>query len=139
MADGYAGDVIIQERKRWLFFGIPWTFTKYTLTPKRIILEEGLLRSTENEILLYRIIDMELSRSLIQKIFKLGTLVVKSKDASHPILYIKNVKNAREFRNLLADAVETERMRMRVRQGEIYDPQGDDMPDEHFNDFNDGF
>lgn len=139
MSDEYAGDILIHERKRWLFFGIPWTFTKYTLTPKRIILEEGLLRSTENEILLYRVIDMELSRSLMQKIFKLGTVIVKSKDASHPILYIKNVKNAREFRNLLADAVEKERIRMRVRQGEIYDPQDDAQPDEHFSDYNDGY
>lgn len=132
----YAGDVIIYERKRWLFFGIPWTFTKYTLTPKRIILEEGLFRSTENEILLYRVIDMELSRTLIQKIFKLGTVVVKAKDASHPLLYIKNIKNARRFRDLLADAVEKERMRLRVRQSEVYDPQ--DVED-HDDDFNDGF
>ncbi len=139
MADEYSGDIIIQERKRWLFFGIPWTFTKFALTPKRIIIEEGLLHSKENEILLYRIIDMELSRTLLQKIFKLGTLIVKSKDASHPILYIKNIKHSREFRNHLADAVEKERLRMRVRQSEIYDPQSEDTPDEHFNDFNDGY
>ena len=97
MVEEYAKDVIMKERKRWLLFGIPWTFTKYTLTPKRIILNEGLLRSTENEILLYRIIDMELSKTLFQKIFKLGTVTVKSKDASHPILEIKNIKNVEKF------------------------------------------
>lgn len=137
--DEYSGDIIICERKRWLLFGIPWTFTKFSLTPKRVIIEEGLLNSKENEILLYRIIDMELSRTLIQKIFKLGTIVVKSKDASHPILYIKNIKHSREFRNCLADAIEKERMRMRVRQNEVYDPQGDYEPDEHFSDFNDDY
>ena len=62
MVEEYAKDVIMKERKRWLLFGIPWTFTKYTLTPKRIILNEGLLRSTENEILLYRIIDIEIEK-----------------------------------------------------------------------------
>ena len=129
MAEEYAKDVIMQERKRWLFFGIPWTFTKYTLTPKRIILNEGLLRSTENEILLYRIIDMELSRTLFQKMFKLGTVTVKSKDASHPILEIKNIKNSRAFRDSLAEAVENERLRMKVRQGEVYDPQSVAEPD----------
>lgn len=134
MSEEYAKDVIIQERKRWLFFGIPWTFTKYTLTPKRIILNEGLLRSTENEILLYRIIDMELSRTLFQKIFKLGTVTVKSKDASHPILEIKNIKNSRVFRDNLAEAVENERMRMKIRQGEVYDPQIIAEPDNHFDD-----
>ena len=124
------------ERKRWLLFGIPWTFTKYTLTPKRIILNEGLLRSTENEILLYRIIDIELSKTLFQKIFKLGTVTVKSKDASHPILEIKNIKNARAFRDSLAEAVENERLRMKVRQGEVYDPQSIAGSDD---DFDDGF
>lgn len=134
MADEYISDIIIQEKKRWLFFGIPLTFTKYTLTPKRIIINEGLLRSTENEILLYRIIDMELSRTLFQRMFKLGTVTVKSKDASHPILEIKNIKNAREFRNCLAESIEKEKIRMKVHQGEIYDPQNIAEPDGNFND-----
>ena len=94
------------------------------------------MRSTENEILLYRIIDMELSKTLFQKIFKLGTVTVKSKDASHPILEIKNIKNARAFRDSLAEAVENERLRMKVRQGEVYDPQSIAGPDD---DFDDGF
>ena len=136
MVEEYAKDVIMKERKRWLLFGIPWTFTKYTLTPKRIILNEGLLRSTENEILLYRIIDIELSKTLFQKIFKLGTVTVKSKDASRPILEIKNIKNARAFRDSLAEAVENERLRMKVRQGEVYDPQSIAGSDD---DFDDGF
>ena len=136
MVEEYAKDVIMKERKRWLLFGIPWTFTKYTLTPKRIILNEGLLRSTENEILLYRIIDIELSKTLFQKIFKLGTVTVKSKDASPPILEIKNIKNARAFRDSLAEAVENERLRMKVRQGEVYDPQSIAGSDD---DFDDGF
>ena len=132
MAEEYAKDVIMQERKRWLFFGIPWTFTKYTLTPKRIILNEGLLRSTENEILLYRIIDMELSRTLFQKMFKLGTVTVKSKDASHPILEIKNIKNSRAFRDSLAEAVENERHSMTVRPREVYVPQSGAPPSDSF-------
>ena len=136
MVEEYAKDVIMKERKRWLLFGIPWTFTKYTLTPKRIILNEGLLRSTENEILLYRIIDIELSKTLFQKIFKLGTVTVKSKDESHPILEIKNIKNARAFRDSLAEAVENVRLRMKVRQGEVYDPQSIAGSDD---DFDDGF
>lgn len=131
----YIGEILMKERKRWGFFGIPWTFTVYTLTPKRLVLKEGLLKSTENEILLYRVIDIELSQTLFQKIFKLGTVTVKSKDASHPLLHIKNIKNSREFRNVLADSVEKERMRMRVRQGEVYDPEGSDLNDA----FDDGF
>ena len=31
-------DVIAEERKRWGFFGIPWTFTKYRLTKKKLLI-----------------------------------------------------------------------------------------------------
>ena len=41
---------LMRERKRWGFFGIPWTFTKYILTEKKIIIERGLLRSTETSV-----------------------------------------------------------------------------------------
>ncbi len=30
---------LMRERKRWGFFGIPWTFTKYILTEKKIIID----------------------------------------------------------------------------------------------------
>ena len=79
-ARGKADDVEIiqQERKRWLFFGLPFTFTKYTLTNRKLLINEGLLTSKENEILLYRVLDITLQRTLLQKMFGLGTAVVES-------------------------------------------------------------
>ncbi len=112
---------LMRERKRWGFFGIPWTFTKYILTEKKIIIERGLLRSTENEILMYRVTDIEMIRTLFQKIFGLGTLVVYSHDKTNPTLEIKNIKHVREFKDTLSDAVEKDRIRMKMRQSEIVD------------------
>ena len=71
-----SGREIVRERKRWLFFGIPWTFTKYILTEKKLIIQSGFFKSVENEILMYRVTDISLSRTLIQKIFGLGTLTI---------------------------------------------------------------
>lgn len=110
--------VIMKERKRWTFFGIPWTFTKYTLMNKKLILTQGLFKTVENEILLYRILDMTLSRTLIQKIFKLGTITVYAQDKTEPKLEIKNIKHAKEFRDALAQAVEKDRIRMKMHQSE---------------------
>ena len=31
--------VMFKERKRWLFFGLPFTFTKYTITADGLIIE----------------------------------------------------------------------------------------------------
>ena len=37
------------ERKRWLFFGLPFTFTKYTINERVITIDEGLLSTKEND------------------------------------------------------------------------------------------
>ncbi len=121
---GYGQKLIIKERKRWLFFGIPWTFTKYTLTDKKLIIEQGLFKSVENEILLYRVLDITYTRNLFQKIFKLGTIEVQSKDKSNPVLYIKNIKNSKHFREMLSTTVENDKKKRRMRQNEIIDTDG---------------
>lgn len=112
---------ITRERKRWLFFGIPWTFTKYILTKKKIIIETGFFNSTENEILMYRVTDMTMKRSFWQKIFGLGTLIVYAHDKTTPTLEVKNIKHVREFKEKLSQAVEEDRLRMKMRQSEIVD------------------
>ena len=120
---------IMRERKRWGFFGIPWTFTKYILTEKKLIIQTGLFRSTENEILLYRVADMSMTRTLFQKMFNIGTLTVYSHDKTNPTLIIKNIKNVRLFKDALSDAVEKDKIRMRLRQREVMDDY-DDNEDE---------
>ena len=112
---------LMRERKRWIFFGIPWTFTKYILTEKKIVIQQGLLKSVENEILLYRVTDLSLTRTLGQKIFGLGTLTVYAHDKTNPTLEIKNIKHVRLFKDTLSEAVEKDRLRMKMRQSEIMD------------------
>ncbi len=113
--------ILLCERKRWLFFGIPWTFTKYTVDEKKILINSGFFKSIEDEILLYRIMDMSLSRTLLQKIFRLGTITIYSQDKTSPILTIKNIKNVNNFKNVLSEAVENDKIRLRVRRSEIMD------------------
>ena len=114
-------NLLMKERRRWLFFGIPWTFTKYSIWTKKLVIEQGLFKSVENEILLYRIVDLTYSRTLFQKIFKLGTLVVNASDKTTPVLVIKNIKHSREFKEKLSEMVEKDRIRMKMRQSEFVD------------------
>ena len=71
----FGGDKLLQyERKRWGFFGLPFTFTKYYLTDKKIVVRSGLLNFNEDEILLYRVLDTRIQLGLFQRMFGLGTL-----------------------------------------------------------------
>ena len=113
------------ERKRLLFFGLPLTFTTYTLSNKKLELKTGLLTTVVNDILLYRVMDTTFTRSLFQKLFRLGSVQIVSSDKTHPNLCVHNIRNARDFKEALDEQVEHERLRMRFRTGEYIDNDGD--------------
>lgn len=119
----------LREKKRWLFFGLPFTFTTYQLTNKKLTVISGLLTTVEDDILLYRIMDTSLRRSLLQKLFRLGCIRIASSDHSHPELNIHNIRNAKKFKEILDAQVEHERLRMRFRTGEYMsmDTDGEDL------------
>ena len=52
---GSENEIKYQERKRILFFGLPWTFTKYTITPSLLTVDHGLLNTTEDDCYMYKI------------------------------------------------------------------------------------
>ncbi len=107
-----------RDRKRTLF-GLPWSFTKYALTNERLFIEQGLLRSTENEVRLYRILDVQLSRTLNQKIWGLGTIKVSSSDRTLGNFEIKNIKKSKYVKELLSELVEKQRDSKRVVNREL--------------------
>ncbi len=110
---------VYKERKRWLFFGLPFTFTKYTLTPKSLQMNKGLLTSTQEDLLLFRVMDVSIKRTLFQKMAGLGTLLIRSSDKTNPTLEIRNIKHCAAFKTVLDERVENERLRMRFRSGEL--------------------
>ena len=117
--------ILWQDKKR--IFGMPISFTRYILEDDRLILKEGFLKTVENEIMLYRIQDLTLIRTLGAKLFGVGTLELRSSDKSHPILYIRNIKDSASVKKLLSDNVESERMKRRVGTHEFI---GEEIMDE---------
>lgn len=117
-------DILWKDRKR-TFLGLPWSFTRYSITSEKLLVDVGFLRRNEEEIRLYRILDITLRRSLCQRIFGIGTIHCCSADKSTPEFDIKNVKRPIEVKNLLSDLVETEREKKRVSSREFM--MGDDM------------
>lgn len=106
-----------KDRKRIL--GLPITFTRYRLSEDRIFRETGLLNLKEEEVLLYRVRDLELKRSLFQRIFGVGTVCVHSSDKTTPHLDLLNIKKPREVKELLHRQVEEMKLSRRMRTTEL--------------------
>lgn len=103
-----------QDRKRTLF-GLPWSFTRYYLTEKKLITSVGFFSISEDEIDLYRITDKRLHLSFLQRIFGVGSIIVLSKDVDSPIKTIKSVKKPREVMELLDKHIQSQRNHYRVQ------------------------
>lgn len=113
-----ADEIIWGDRKR--IFGLPLSFTKYYVKNNRLYTSSGFLSSKEDEILLYRILDFNLERTFINKIFKVGTITLYTCDETDKELKLIRIKKPKEVRDLLSNLVEDLRIKARVRGREVY-------------------
>ena len=125
-------EIVWQDRKRNIF-GLPWTFTKYRLTKEKLYIETGFLNKREEEIRLYRIMDLTLQRPLGQRLFGLGTIHCCTADKSTPEFEILRIRNPSDVNELLSDMVEQQRDEKRISAREFMmdDDFMDDDEDEH--------
>ena len=125
-----------KDRKR--YFGMPISFTRYSLSEDRLFISEGFLNIKDDEVLLYRVRDIDTTRSLWQRLFGVGTITVMSSDKTMPSLVLKNVKDPVFVKELIHTQVEEMKIRRRVRVGEIMgtdlgDDDTDDLMDDELN------
>ena len=124
-------EYIWKDRKR--YFGMPISFTRYALSEDRLFLSVGCLSIQDDEVLLYRVRDIDTSRGLWQRLFGVGTVTVMSSDKSMPTLVLKNVKDPIGVKEMIHQQVEQIKIERRVRFGEIMtdDMDADDCDCEH--------
>ena len=106
--------VAFRERKRILFFGLPFTFTVYTVSNVVVTVDTGFLNREENDCYMYKIQDVTLKRSLAERMFGLGTVVCYTGDVTSPQLVLSHVKHAREIKEYLLDESEQARLKRRT-------------------------
>ena len=121
-----------QDRKRWL--GMPLTFTRYALSEDRLFQSVGFFNIKDDEVLLYRIRDIDTSRTLWQRMFGVGSVTVMSSDKTTPTLVLKNIKNPIAVKEMLHKQVEEMKIRRRVRFGEIMTTGAEEDVDDEMDD-----
>jgi uncharacterized membrane protein YdbT with pleckstrin-like domain len=126
-------EIIWKDRKRPIF-GLPLSFTSYSLSDERLFVKRGFLNLTEDEIRLYRIRGLKLTKSIGQRIFGVGSIQVFSSDKSLGTFVIESVKNPDEVKERLSNLVEAQRESKHVTSREYMgDGDFDEDTDGQFN------
>lgn len=125
--DGSIDDSALwKDRKHVLWF--PITFTKYEIRDERLFIEKGLLHTVSDETLLYRITDIKLIRSLGQKLCGTGTIELCTTADHDRHILLENIRNPKQVKKLISDAVEEERVKKNVIGQEFYNASSGHMP-----------
>ena len=106
--------VMFTERKRILFLGLPWTFTKYTITPSLLTVDSGLINTTEDDCYMYKIQDVKLNTSLLERIVGVATITCYTGDVTNPELKLVHIRHAKEIKSYLLKASEAARLKRRT-------------------------
>ena len=129
---GYSKKIVWKDRKR-TFFGLPWSFTRYMLFEDKLIIDTGFFSRNEDDIRLYRIMDVTLHRSFLERIFGLGTIHCCSGDKTMGEFNISHIKDSRNIKEMLSDMIEKERLERRVGVRENMGSIDDDDDFDHDN------
>ena len=102
------------ERKRWLFLGLPFTFTKYTIKEDMLTIEAGLFKTIENDCYMYKVQDVQHTATLVEKMFGLGTVICHTGDTTHPQLVLEHIRNSKAIKDFILKQSEEARLKRRT-------------------------
>ncbi len=108
------GDLKYKERQRWLLFGLPWTFTRYEIRENDFTIIKGFFTVRENDCYMYRISDVEITSTLLQRMAGLSTIVLYTSDVTDRTIVMKNIKHGKEIKDFILQASETARLRRKT-------------------------
>lgn len=104
------------EKRRTKFLGLPICFTTYQLSDEKITITSGYLSITVDEAYMYKVQDVKLTRSFVERIFKLGTVTCYTGDTTHPELQLLHIRNSAAIKDYILEASERARRMRRARR-----------------------
>ena len=105
------------DRKR--YFGLPISFTKYSLSAERVFVSKGLIKTTYEQTMLYRVVDVKCSITLWQRFFGVGTVTILSNDKSAPEVVLCNIQNPLHVKEMVHHLVEAIRQQKDIKPTEF--------------------
>lgn len=102
------------EKKRWLFLGLPFTFTKYVIKEDMITVDTGVFTKVENDCYMYKVQDVEHTASIWERMVGLGTIVCYTGDTTHPQLLIEHIRNSKQIKEFILKESEEARLKRRT-------------------------
>lgn len=115
------------EKKRWLFWGLPFTFTRYVIKEDMITVDTGVFTKVENDCYMYKVQDVEHTASIWERMAGLGTIVCYTGDTTHPKLLIEHIRNSKAIKEFILKESEEARLKRRtvnmldIGSGEVED------------------
>lgn len=115
------------EKKRGLFLGLPFTFTRYVIKEDMITVDTGVFTKVENDCYMYKVQDVEHTASIWERMVGLGTIVCYTGDTTHPKLLIEHIRNSKAIKEFILKESEEARLKRRtvnmldIGSGEVED------------------
>ena len=107
-----------KDRKRYL--GMPLSFTKYRLEKNRLFVSKGLFTTVEDELVMYRVLDVRLKRTFMDKLCGVGTVILYTADETNKELKLEKIRTSKEIRDLISEIAESERAKLGIKGKELY-------------------
>ena len=95
-------------------FGAAVYFTIYTVKEEVLTVDTGFLSKEENDCYMYKVQDVTLKTSLLERIFGLGTIICYTGDTTNPQLVMAHIKNARAIKDFILEQSEIARRKRRT-------------------------
>ncbi len=88
--------------------------TRYRLTSERLFIDRGILSQTINQTELIRVDDVRVTKTMVDRIFGLGTVDILSTDTTDKLITITGVQDPEYVAELIRNRMRTARQRKSV-------------------------
>lgn len=100
-------DILWEDKKHLLAW--PLSFTKYTVVYNKLHVEKGIVNTSYDEVMLYRVVDCRCTVNLIQRLCNTGNVILYTIDKNSPIVVLESVKDPLKVKDFLSELCLKER------------------------------